>query len=142
MTYRVGYAPGVYDLFHVGHVNLLRRAKSQCDHLVAGVVSDEMAIQAKGRAPVIPLTERLTIVRNIQCVDAAFVETVPDKLETWQQVRFDAIFKGDDWRGTSKGYKLERDFTTVGVDVIYFPYTVRTSSSLLRAALDELTNSA
>ncbi|MFF7232415.1 adenylyltransferase/cytidyltransferase family protein [Streptomyces sioyaensis] len=142
MTHRVGYAPGVYDLFHVGHLNILRHAKSQCDYLVAGVVSDEMAAQAKGKEPVIPLTERLEIVRSVRFVDAAFVETVPDKLETWQQVRFDVIFKGDDWRGTAKGDKLERDFATVGVDVIYFPYTVHTSSSLLRKVLDGLADSA
>ncbi|MFK0261736.1 adenylyltransferase/cytidyltransferase family protein [Streptomyces angustmyceticus] len=142
MTHRVGYAPGVYDLFHVGHLNILRHAKSQCDYLVAGVVSDEMAAQAKGKAPVIPLAERLEIVRSVRFVDAAFVETVPDKLETWQQVRFDAVFKGDDWRGTPKGDKLERDFATVGVDVVYFPYTVHTSSSLLRKVLDGLANSA
>ncbi|GGO80120.1 adenylyltransferase/cytidyltransferase family protein [Wenjunlia tyrosinilytica] len=136
MAERVGYAPGVYDLFHVGHLNILRHARSQCDYLIAGVVSDEMAVQAKGKAPVIPLTERLEIVRSVRFVDAAFVETVPDKLETWKQVRFDVIFKGDDWRGTEKGDRLERDFATVGVDVVYFPYTVHTSSTLLRKVLD------
>ncbi len=134
----VGYAPGVYDLFHVGHLNILRHARSRCDYLVAGVVSDEMASFAKGRAPVIPLVERLEIVRSIRYVDAAFVETVPEKLDTWQQVRFDVLFKGDDWRGTAKGEKLERDFATVGVEVVYFPYTVHTSSTQLRAALDAL----
>ncbi|MFP8964496.1 adenylyltransferase/cytidyltransferase family protein [Streptomyces nanhaiensis] len=142
MTYRVGYAPGVYDLFHVGHLNILRHARNRCDYLVAGVVSDEMARQAKGRPPVVPLTERLEIVRSIRFVDAAFVETVPDKLETWRQVRFDAIFKGDDWRGTEKGERLERDFAGVGVEVVYFPYTVHTSSTLLRRALDGLVESA
>ncbi|WP_448320656.1 adenylyltransferase/cytidyltransferase family protein, partial [Streptomyces sp. CO7] len=121
--YRVGYAPGAYDLFHIGHLNILRHARQQCDYLVAGVVSDEMAERAKGRRPVIPLIERLEIVRNITYVDAAFVETVADKVETWKQIRFDVIFKGDDWRGTSKGDKLEQDFAAVGVDVVYFPYT-------------------
>ncbi|MEV6105920.1 adenylyltransferase/cytidyltransferase family protein [Streptomyces sp. NPDC051940] len=138
MPHVVGYAPGVYDLFHVGHLNILRHARSQCDYLVAGVVSDEMAELAKGRRPVIPLVERLEIVRSIRFVDAAFVETVPDKLETWQQVRFDVIFKGDDWRGTPKGERLERDFRSVGVEVVYFPYTVHTSSTQLRRALDVL----
>jgi glycerol-3-phosphate cytidylyltransferase len=71
-------------------------------------------------------------------VDAAFVETVPDKVETWRQVRFDVLFKGDDWRGTEKGRRLERDFAAVGVEVVYFPYTVHTSSTLLRRALDVL----
>ncbi|MDT0344527.1 adenylyltransferase/cytidyltransferase family protein [Streptomyces litchfieldiae] len=138
MPQTVGYAPGVYDLFHVGHLNILRHARSRCDYLVAGVVSDEMAMLAKGRPPVIPLVERLEIIRSIRYVDAAFVETVPDKLETWQQVRFDVLFKGDDWRGTAKGDKLERDFATVGVEIVYFPYTVHTSSTQLRGALDAL----
>jgi glycerol-3-phosphate cytidylyltransferase len=93
---------------------------------------------AKGHTPVIPLRERLEIVRSVRFVDAAFVETVPDKVETWQQVRFDVIFKGDDWRGTEKGKKLERDFAEVGVEVVYFPYTVHTSSTQLRRALDVL----
>ncbi|NXY96692.1 adenylyltransferase/cytidyltransferase family protein [Streptomyces sp. BR123] len=136
--YRVGYAPGAYDLFHIGHLNILRHARSQCDYLVAGVVSDEMAELAKGRRPMIPLVERLEIVRSVRYVDAAFVETVPDKVETWKQVRFDVLFKGDDWRGTPKGDKLERDFAAVGVDVVYFPYTVHTSSTQLRRALDAL----
>ncbi|MDB1087811.1 adenylyltransferase/cytidyltransferase family protein [Streptomyces sp. ACA25] len=138
MRHTVGYAPGVYDLFHIGHLNILRHAKSRCDYLVAGVVSDEMAVLAKGKPPVVPLVERLEIVRSIRFVDAAFVETVPDKLETWQQVRFDRLFKGDDWRGTPKGDKLERDFATVGVEIVYFPYTVHTSSTQLRGALDAL----
>lgn len=138
MTHTVGYAPGAYDLFHVGHLNLLRHARSRCDYLVAGVVSDEMAERAKGRPPVVPLVERLEIVRSIRFVDAAFVETVPDKLETWQQIRFHVLFKGDDWRGTPKGERLEADFRTVGVDVVYFPYTVHTSSTQLRRALDAL----
>ncbi|WP_129312308.1 adenylyltransferase/cytidyltransferase family protein [Streptomyces sp. L2] len=135
----VGYAPGVYDLFHVGHLNILRHARSQCDYLVAGVVSDEMAELAKGRTPLVPLVERLEIVRSVRFVNAAFVETVPDKLQTWKQVRFDVIFKGDDWRGTPKGDRLEHDFATVGVEVVYFPYTVHTSSTQLRRALDALT---
>ncbi|MGI5445596.1 adenylyltransferase/cytidyltransferase family protein [Streptomyces sp. CA-243310] len=140
--YRVGYAPGAYDLFHIGHLNILRHARSQCDYLVAGVVSDEMAELAKGRRPMIPLVERLEIVRSVKYVDAAFVETVPDKVETWKQVRFDVIFKGDDWRGTPKGDRLEKDFAEHGVDVVYFPYTVHTSSTQLRRALDALAQPA
>ncbi|MFE9252784.1 adenylyltransferase/cytidyltransferase family protein [Streptomyces sp. NPDC007088] len=138
IPYRVGYAPGAYDLFHIGHLNILRHARSQCDYLIAGVVSDEMCERAKGRRPMIPLVERLEIVRSVKYVDAAFVETVPDKVDTWRQVRFDVLFKGDDWRGTPKGDKLERDFAEVGVDVVYFPYTVHTSSTQLRRALDVL----
>jgi glycerol-3-phosphate cytidylyltransferase len=135
MAVRVGYAPGVYDLFHIGHLNLLKHAKSQCDHLIAGVVSDEMSQLTKGVTPVVPLQERLEIVRHIACVDEAVAEVVPDKLETWRSIGFDVIFKGDDWRGTAKGEKLERDFAAVGVEVVYFPYTVSTSSTALRRAL-------
>ncbi len=89
----------------------------------------------KGRRPVIPLAERLEIVSHISYVDQAVAEVVPDKLVTWESVRFDVLFKGDDWRGTAKGLKLETDFAAVGVEVVYFPYTMHTSSSLLRKVL-------
>ncbi|GAB3680875.1 adenylyltransferase/cytidyltransferase family protein [Angustibacter aerolatus] len=138
MSRIVGYAPGVYDLFHIGHLNILRHAAGLCDHLVAGVVSDEMALRAKGRAPVVPLAERLEIVQHIGFVDEAVAEDVPEKLQMWERVRFDVIFKGDDWRGTPKGDKLEADFATVGVQVVYFPYTAHTSSTQLRRALEIL----
>lgn len=131
----VGYAPGAYDLFHIGHLNLLRHAAEHCDRLIAGVVSDEMLRRAKGRLPVIPFAERLEIVRSIRFVDDVHAEVLPDKLDTWREVRFDVLFKGDDWRGTPKGDKLERDFAEVGVEVKYFPYTMHTSSTLLRKAL-------
>lgn len=136
MTRRIGYAAGAYDLFHVGHLNILKRAREQCDYLIAGVVSDEMLELTKNLRPTIPLEERLEIVRSIRYVDEAVVETVPDKLETWRQVRFTTFFKGDDWRGTEKGERLEREFAAVGVEVVYFPYTANTSSTVLRRALD------
>ena len=133
-----GYAPGVYDLFHVGHLNILRRARERCDHLIVGVVSDEMATLAKGRPPVIPFAERLDIVRAISIVDEAIAEVLPNKVDTWRQVPFDVIFKGDDWRGTPKGDRLERELGAVGVQVVYFPYTVHTSSTMLRRVLERL----
>ena len=138
MAKKIGYAPGVYDLFHIGHLNLLERSSALCDHLIAGVVSDELAAGAKGRAPVVPLAERLEIVRSIRCVDQAVAEVLPEKLDTWRSVGFDVIFKGDDWKGTPKGDKLERDFASVGVEVVYLPYTNHTSSTFLRQALDAL----
>jgi glycerol-3-phosphate cytidylyltransferase len=131
----VGYAPGAYDLFHIGHLNILKHAAENCDRLIAGVVSDEMLLQSKGRLPVVPLAERMEIVRNLRFVDDVHAEVVPDKIDTWREVRFDVIFKGDDWRGTAKGEKLERDFAAVGVQVQYFPYTMHTSSTILRKAL-------
>ncbi len=138
---RVGYAPGVYDLFHIGHLNILRMARERCDFLIAGVVSDEMALAAKGRPPVIPLAERMEIVEHITFVDAVHAETVPDKLETWRKLHFTTFFKGDDWRGTPKGIELERRFGEVGVSVVYMPYTVQTSSTMLRSALEGRTAS-
>jgi glycerol-3-phosphate cytidylyltransferase len=142
VTRRVGYAAGAFDLFHIGHLNILKHAKSECDYLIAGVVSDEMLRLTKGIEPVIPLAERLEIVSNIGFVDAAVAETVPDKLDTWRALKFDVFFKGDDWRGTEKGLRLEREFAAVGVEVVYFPYTMSTSSTVLRRALDALTSSA
>lgn len=136
MTRRIGYAAGGFDLFHIGHINLLRHAKNHCDHLIAGVVSDEMLQLNKGIKPVIPLAERLEIVRSISFVDEAVAEVLPDKLDTWRALQFDVFFKGDDWRGTKKGLQLEREFAAVGVEVVYFPYTVHTSSTKLRRALD------
>jgi glycerol-3-phosphate cytidylyltransferase len=141
MTLRIGYAAGAFDLFHVGHLNILRHAKENCDVLVAGVVSDEMLRSVKGVEPVIPTAERAEIVRNIRYVDRVHVETTPDKIDAWREVGFTHFFKGDDWRGTEKGLRLEREFAEVGVEVVYFPYTVHTSSTSLRKALEVITAS-
>ncbi len=132
---RIGFAPGVYDLFHIGHLNILREARRHCDRLVAGVSSDDLTARLKGKVPVVPLAERLDIVRSVKYVDDVVVETVDDKLITWKRVGFHAIFKGDDWRGTPKWLEYERRFREVGVEVVYFPYTMHTSSTLLRSAL-------
>jgi glycerol-3-phosphate cytidylyltransferase len=131
----IGYAPGAYDLFHIGHLNVLRHAAEHCDRLIAGVVSDEMLLLTKGRAPVVPLAERMEIVQSLRFVDDVHAEVVPNKIDTWRQVGFDVIFKGDDWRGTPKGERLERDLAAVDVEVKYFPYTMHTSSTILRKAL-------
>lgn len=128
----VGYAPGVYDMFHIGHLNILRRAKLDCDYLIAGVVTDAAAEGAKGRRPVVPLSERLEIVQAIRFVDEAVADDHVDKFAMWEQLKFDVIFKGDDWRGTGKGHRMESAFSAVGVRVCYFPYTVHTSSTQLR----------
>ena len=132
---RIAYAPGVYDLFHIGHLNVLRNAKDRCDHLIAGVVTDELALRVKGLEPVVPLDERLAIVASIRYVDEAVAEDVPHKLEMWERLHFNVIIKGDDWKGTDRGDKLESDFAAVGVTVAYVPYTTRTSSTMLRQVL-------
>lgn len=135
---RVGYVPGVFDMFHIGHLNILRHAREHCDFLIAGVVSDAKAMGAKGRPPVIPLEERLEIISSCRLVDQAVAEFVESKLEMWEILHFDVIFKGDDWRGSAKGKQLEDTFRPLGVEVVYFPYTVRTSSTMLRSALSRI----
>lgn len=139
---RIGYAAGAFDLFHVGHLNLLRNARERCDVLVAGVVSDEMLRQVKGIEPVIPTEERVEIVRNIRFVDRVHVETTPSKMDAWREVGFTHFFKGDDWRDTPKGLLLEAQFAEVGVQIEYFPYTMHTSSTALRRALTALAATA
>lgn len=135
---RIGYAPGAFDLFHIGHLNLLRQARKHCDFLIAGVVADEVLIQHKKVAPVIPLAERLEIVRNVRFVDMVHAATTNDKAVIWKELRFNVLFKGDDWRGTEKGKKLESDLAALGVEVVYFPYTQTTSSSVLRRTLQNI----
>src|SRR3954447_24326253 len=135
MTTVVGYAPGAYDLFHVGHLNVLRQAREHCDVLVAGVVSDEVCELTKGVRPTVPLAERMEIVASIGIVDDVHAETTPDKYDAWRQVRFHRLFKGDDWLSTAKGRDLERRLGSVGVQVVYFPYTQHTSSTMLREAV-------
>ena len=131
----IGYVPGVYDLFHVGHLNVLRQARARCDLLVAGVVSDEVCEATKGIRPTVPLVERIEIVDAIGIVDATFVETTASKRDAWDQVGFHRIFKGDDWRSTAKGAALEELMSALGVELVYLPYTVQTSSTALRRAL-------
>jgi glycerol-3-phosphate cytidylyltransferase len=139
---RIGYAGGAFDLFHVGHLNIQKHARSQCDFLIAGVVSDEVLRATKGSMPVVPLNERLEIVRSVRYVDDAVAETALDKLDTWRAVGFDVYFKGGDWKGTERGMLLERRFAAVGVEVVYFPYTMTTSSTVLRRALAVLADDA
>ena len=135
MTVRIGYASGVYDLFHIGHLNLLKHARSQCDYLIAGVASTDMTQRLKGTTPVVPLAERLEIVRSVRYVDGVVVDEHLNKADTWHEVGFNIFFKGDDWQGTEKGDRLERDMARIGVQVVYFPYTQTTSSTVLRRAL-------
>lgn len=135
MTQRIGYAGGGFDLFHIGHLNILRHAREHCDVLVAGIVEDQLLRETKGIDPVIPTLERVEIVRAIRWVDRVHVETAVDKLDTWREVGFTHYFKGDDWRGTERAIRLEREFAAVGVEVVYLPYTAHTSSTALRRAL-------
>ncbi|MGH3951900.1 MAG: adenylyltransferase/cytidyltransferase family protein, partial [Pseudonocardiaceae bacterium] len=120
----IGYAPGAYDLFHVGHLNILKRASTLCDHLIAGVVTDDVVYRAKSRTPIVPFAERLEIVRSIRYVDEAVADPHTDKFDAWHDLRYDVLFKGDDWRGTERGTLLEGRLGAVGAQVIFFPYTM------------------
>jgi len=131
----IGYVPGVFDLFHVGHLNVLRQARELCDVLVAGVVSDEVCASVKGVAPFVPLEERIAVVDAIGIVDATYAELTTDKVDAWHEVGFQRLFKGDDWQGTERGLALEERLAPHGVEVVYFPYTVHTSSTHLRALI-------
>lgn len=133
----VGYVPGAWDMFHIGHLNILKRAREHCDWLVAGVVTDDALFEMKRKYPIVPFEERLQIVASIGLVDEAVVDHSASKLDAWHRVHFDVLFKGDDWRGTAKGRRLEAELATVGAQVHYFPYTLSTSSTELRRVLGD-----
>lgn len=135
----IGYTTGVYDLFHVGHLNLLRNAKAMCDKLVVGVTTDEL-VSYKNKKAVIPFEERMEIVRNQKCVDAVVPQDSMDKFEAWGRLRFDVMFVGDDWYKSPKWHDLDEKFKEVGVRIVYFPYTKGTSSTLLNEVLLKIRN--
>jgi glycerol-3-phosphate cytidylyltransferase len=118
----------VFDLFHIGHLNLLRNARGMCDELIVGVTADEL-VMYKGRRAVIPYEERAEIVRSVRYVDAVVQQADMNKFGMWQRLRFGRVFVGDDWQGTPTWEAYEKQFATVGVSVVYFPYTSTTSST-------------
>ncbi len=128
----VGYTTGVFDMFHIGHLNLLRRAKERCDILIVGVCTDDLVRKLKNRNPIIPFEERAEIVRNIKFVDEVVPQAKIDEIGDCHRLKFDIIFKGDDWKGTEKWNHLEKEFKEMGVDVQFFPYTNHISSTELR----------
>jgi glycerol-3-phosphate cytidylyltransferase len=136
----IGYTTGVFDLFHIGHLNMLKNAKGLCDKLIVGVTTDEL-VSYKGKKPVIPFNERLEIVRSIKFVDAAIPQYTMDKLEAWKKLKFDIMFVGDDWYNTDKWNELELQFNNLGVKIVYFPYTQGTSSTLINQVLISIRNS-
>ncbi|MCI8972972.1 MAG: adenylyltransferase/cytidyltransferase family protein [Lachnospiraceae bacterium] len=136
----IGYTTGVFDLFHVGHLNMLKNAKSMCDKLIVGVTTDEL-VSYKHKKAVISFDERMEIVRNIRCVDAVVPQDTMNKFEMWKKLKFDIMFVGDDWYGTDKWKAYDEQFQEVGVKIIYFPYYKGTSSTLINQTLMNLRNS-
>lgn len=130
--YKVGYTQGVYDMFHIGHLNLLNNAKNYCDYLVVGVNADELVEEYKHKKPVIGEEERRTIVENIKAVDKAIIVHTLDKIEQLQMIGYNAIFIGDDWKGTPRWVETERLLKERGVDLVFLPYTQGVSSTILR----------
>ena len=130
----IGYTSGVYDLFHVGHLNLLRNAKGMCDKLIVGVSTDEL-VEYKNKKAIIPHVERMEIVRALRYVDSVIAQENLNKFEMWEKLKFDVLFVGDDWYKTEKWEQVEEQLKSVGVRVVYFPYTKGTSSTLLNDVL-------
>lgn len=130
----IGYTAGVYDLFHVGHLNLLKNAKGLCDKLIVGVTIDEL-VSYKGKKATIPFEDRLEIVRSIKYVDAVVPQSDMDKLTMCKKLGASVLFVGDDWYGTEKWQNYEKEFAEAGVRIVYFPYTKGVSSTLLRNSI-------
>lgn len=131
----IGYTTGVYDLFHIGHLNLLKNAKSMCDKLIVGVTVDEL-VTYKGKKAMIPFEDRIEIVRSCKYVDAAVPQYDMDKLSACKKLGAQMLFVGDDWYGTEQWTKYERDFRRAEIQIIYFPYTKGVSSTQIQKALD------
>ena len=133
----IGYTAGVYDLFHIGHLNLLRNAKGMCDKLIVGVSTDEL-VKYKGKTPVIPFTDRIEIVRNIKCVDAVVAQTDMNKLEMCKKLKANVMFVGDDWYQSPRWEEYEKEFLEANIKIVYFPYTKGVSSTQISKALKHL----
>lgn len=130
--YKIGYTQGVYDMFHIGHLNVINHAKEYCDYLIVGVNADELVQSYKHKAPVINEKERQIIVSNIKAVDECIIATTLDKVEAWNKYHFDAIFIGDDWKGNARWAQTEKDLIPYGATVVYLPHTEGVSSTMLK----------
>jgi len=133
----IGYMTGVFDLFHIGHLNIIKNSKELCDKLIVGVTTDELIQTYKSKKAIIPFEERCEIVRNIKGVSSVVPQYDMDKLDAWKRYSFDIMFVGDDWYKTNKWEEIEEELKSVGVKIIYFPYTKGTSSTKINEILDK-----
>lgn len=129
--YKIGYTTGVFDMFHVGHLNVLKRAKERCDYLIVGVSTDELVQLYKHKTPVVPFEERIAIVEAIKYVDRVVPQVSMDKLKAWEELHFSAIFHGDDWKGSDMYNDIEKALKEVGCDMVFLPHTDGISSTML-----------
>ena len=132
IKYKIGYTQGTYDMFHIGHLNLLRQAKEQCERLIVGINSDKLVEEYKSKIPVVNEHDRMEIVKELRCVDDVVLCDTLKKTIIWEKVHFDVIFIGDDWKGNARWQQTERDLAPLGADVVYLKHTDGISSSLLR----------
>ena len=138
--YKVGYTCGVFDLFHVGHLNLLERCKEQCDYLIVGVCDDKYVTDIKKKQPVYSEAERVRILAALKAVDRAelvTIEETDDKMLAWNKFHFDVLFSGDDWKGSERYIKTEKQFAEVGVSIKYLPYTQGISTTQIKDKLSK-----
>ena len=135
--YKIGYTTGVFDMFHIGHLNIIKRAKEQCDFLIVGVSTDELVRTYKHKTPIIPFEDRCAIVEAIKYVDKVVSQENMDKLDAVKNLNADAVFVGSDWKGTKKWVEYERAFAEVGCAVVYLEHTDGISSSILRDKLNK-----
>lgn len=133
--YHIGYTCGVFDLFHIGHLNLLERCKENCDILIVGVCNDCYVRDIKHKEPIYSETERVRILNSLKVVDEAIlvdIETVTDKIIALKRFNFNVLFSGDDWKGSERFTNTEKHFKNIGIDIVYFPYTEGISSTKIR----------
>lgn len=131
----IGFTAGTFDMFHVGHLNLLKNAKKECDYLIVGVNSDELVKNYKNKEVIVPLAERMQIVEAIKYVDEVIRMDSLDKMAVWKEKHYDRLFIGDDWKGNERWIKTEEEMGKVGAQVCYLPYTQETCSTMLREKL-------
>lgn len=134
--YKIGYTTGVYDMFHIGHLNILKKAKAMCDYLVVGVTTDQLSLQRKNKRPIICEEDRVAIVEAIRYVDRVELQEDMDKISAVKKYGADAVFVGSDWKGTASWNEYERQFAEVGCEVVYLDHTDGISSSILRNKLN------
>lgn len=127
----IGYTTGVYDMFHIGHLNVIRRAKEQCDYLIVGVSTDELVQKEKNKTPIIPYEERAEIVSAIRYVDQVVPQFDKNKMGAWEKYHFDKMFVGSDWEGTPQWKEFEKQFEPLNVEIVYLPHTDGISSTQL-----------
>lgn len=136
--YKIGYTTGVFDLFHIGHLNILKKSKEFCDYLIVGVSTDELVLSYKNKLPIIPFSERIAIVEAIKYVDKVIPQLSLDKTLIYNQIKFDVLFHGNDWSNNKLYLEMEQKFNSLGVDVIYFDYTKGVSSTELTKKISEI----